>query len=504
MAKYNYPEHYAKSLATALKLVRHLKSSGKYDLFRGQNHTYPLCPSIARHPEAIQTNTALLNRFASWVHERDSLSSLHDNRDAIMAVAQHYGMPTPFLDFTTDPDVAAFFASDMGSNPRPKQTACILCLNRTTFERSWEDLNARYRADTGQDLVRIVEIDVQNLWRLQAQSGLFIDMRVDANMFEMFSHMLHIYFPLPSHHDDSLNDKYYPKNKSHIEILLDQHFLIETYNAREAQLEAMFGTVIKASDFDALGEKAAFKEGELPDDHQSWSAAALKSWMNEPNEVYDVAASTEIHQLKIDTTSGANFAAGSIHTQMMAILSRPSARNRLGDSWEVRDQTGVTVRESEGDMDEKSRPLGEIVCLLFDGMRLQPYEDAEIANAISNYITLNCFPSWQTMKEWWGSVTGIELDGGSVRARGFCGGSTLVDALRPDFEDLLSQGALAEFEARGIDVALHFLIDPRRLFDMGKFRKLFAEQVIPTTALVRVEGYVFHYNIADIRVFGLS
>ena len=421
-----------------------------------------------------------------------------------MAVAQHYGMPTPFLDFTTEPDVAAFFASDTGGRPRPKQTACILCLNRATFEQSWEDLNASYRADSGQDLVRIVEIDVQNLWRLHAQSGLFIDMRVDANLFEMFSHMLHIYFPLPSHHDTKLNDKYYPKNKSHVELLLDQHFLIETYDGREARLKAIFGSVIKAGDLASLGEQGAFNKARLPDAHPSWSEVALEPWKVEPKEVYDVAISTEIHGLAIDTTSDPNSAAASIHAQVMTVLGKSNARNRLGDSWEVRDQAGAMAHENEGDMDESPRPLGEVVRLLYDGMRFKPYEDAEIASAIANYVTLNCFPSWPTMTEWWGSITGVELDGGSVRARGFCGGSTLIDTLRPDFEELLTPDARAEFKAEGIRAALHFLIDPRRLFEFQKFRKMFAEQVIPTTALVRVEGYVLHYNIADVRVFGLS
>lgn len=502
--KYNYPEHHAKSLDSALKLVRYLKKSGRYDLFRGQNHTFPLCPSIARRPEMIEANQALLNRFASWVHGHNSLSSLHNNRDAIMAVAQHYGMPTPLLDFTTEPDVAAFFASDIGGKPRPKQTACILCLNRATFEQSWEDLNTRYRADSGQDLVRVVDIDVKNLWRLHAQSGLFIDMRVDANLFEMFSHMLHIYFPLPSQHDAKLNDKYYPKNKSHVELLLDQHFLIETYDDREARLEAIFDSVIKVGDPESLGEERAFNEAQLPEVHPSWSEATLAPWKIEPNEVYDVTTSTEIHGLTIDTISDPNSAAASIHAQVMMVFGKSNARNRLGDSWEVRDQAGTLVFENEGDVDDSTRPLGEVVQLLFHGMRFKPYEDAEIASTIANYVTLNCFPSWQTMTEWWGGITGVELDGGSVRARGFCGGPALIDALRPDFVELLTPDALAEFKAEGISAALSFLIDPRRLFEFHKFRKMFAEQVIPTTAIIRVEGYVLHYNIADVRVFGLS
>lgn len=501
---YNYPEHHAKNLDSALKLVKYLKESGKYDLFRGQNHTFPLCPSIARKPDMAEINTELLERFASWVHKQGTLSSLHNNLDAIIAVAQHYGMPTPFLDFTTEPEVAAFFASDTGSAPRGKQTACILCLNRAAFEESWKDMNARYHADCGHSLVRLVDIDVQNLWRLHAQSGLFIDMRVDADTFEMFSGMLHIYFPLPDYHDPNLNDKYYPKNKSHIELLLDQHFLIETYDERAKKLELFFGATIQAGDLERLGEEKVFHHGQLPDVHPSWSEAELVSWRHEPNEVYNGNISSNIYALTVDITNDVKTAAAFIHTQIMEVLEKEHARKRLSVSWIVKDQAGILLYESEADEGDEPRLLGEVVQLLFDGMRSKPYEDTEVASAIANYIVLNCYQSWEGMQELWGNIIGIELDGGNVRARGFCGELALVNALRSDLEELLTPGALVEFKDQGVEFALSRLIDPSRLFEFNSFRKMFAEEVIPTTALIRVEGYVLHYNIADLRVFGLS
>lgn len=501
---YNYPEHRAKNLNSALKLAKQLKKAGKFDLFRGQTHTYPVRPSIARQPELIDTNQALLNRFASWVHEQETLKSLHDDPDAIMAVAQHYGMATPFLDFTTEPDVAAFFASYTNDQRPPEGTACILCLNRNVFEKSWEDLNERYRTSTGKNLVRVVEIDVNNLWRLHAQRGLFIDVRVATDLFEMFSRMLHIYFPLPASHDLTLNDKYYPKNKSHLELLLDQHFLIETYDNREALLKQMFDTVITSSNFHRVGERGAFSDGELPHAHPSWCSNSLEPWETEPSEGFDLEAAPVMHVLTINTRLDANSAATSLHAQVLAKIHEYNARKWQRNSWEVRNQSGEMVHEDEGHLDDRALPLGDIVGLIFDGMRLKPFDDSEIASAIANYITLHCFPAWETMTQWWGTVTGIELDGNNVRVRGFCGGQTLSDALRTDFSELLTPEALENFETEGISRALDFVIEPRRLFEFGKFRKMFAEQVIPTTAYVRVEGYVLHYNIADIRVFGLS
>ena len=141
-----------------------------------------------------------------------------------------------------------------------------------------------------------------------------------------------IHLPLPSRHDAKLNDKYYPKNKSHVELLLDQHFLIETYDDREVRLKAIFDMVIKVGDPQSLGEEGAFNEARLPDPHPSWSEAALEPWKVEPNEVYDVATSARTHRLAIDTTFDPNSAAASIHAQVMTVLGKPNARNRLGES----------------------------------------------------------------------------------------------------------------------------------------------------------------------------
>jgi hypothetical protein len=418
-----------------------------------------------------------------------------------MAIAQHYGMPTPFLDFTTDPDVAAFFASDISGELRPKQYACILCLNRETLKKSWAELNKRHSEQQGFELVRVIEIGVKNLWRLQAQKGIFLDIRVDPNFFEMFSFMLHIYFPLPEHHDGSLNAKYYPVNKSHVELLLDQHFLIETYEDREKHLLEMFGTKITAGHLDFTGEAKCFKGESYPDVHASWTNDALAPWLIEPDEIYE--GDSRVHTLTIDRRLNANAATALLRTQIVAILKENGTRYRLSNAWLVQDETGKAVVKDGMDEDGQAY-IGVGVRLIYDGMRPKPYEDKEIASAIASYITLSCYPFSETMNGWWGEVIGIEMDGGGVRVRGFCSKFDLANALRLDFASHLTEEAAEEFKRGGIEEALGMLIDPYRMFDMGKFRKIFAEQIIPTTAQIRVEGNVLHFNFADLRVFGLA
>src|SRR6516162_9251618 len=114
VVKYNYPEHYCKTATSAIKLAEELKARGEYDIFRGQRHTFDIRPSISREGVDREAASRRLNEFADWVHRTPDLSSLHGNLDAILAVAQHYGIQTPLLDFSYSPQVAGFFATDGG------------------------------------------------------------------------------------------------------------------------------------------------------------------------------------------------------------------------------------------------------------------------------------------------------------------------------------------------------------------------------------------------------
>ena len=241
MVKYKYPEHFCKNAADAIKLAEKLQASGDYDLFRGQRHTFPIVPSIFRPGVDREKAVARLSAFTNWVHRTQDLNSLHGNEDAIVAVAQHHGIKTTFLDFTHSPQVAGFFATDGGLNG---DVGTIVCVNRRRFIGSWAGMSERHVSSNGYPLVSVVEIEVKNLWRLQAQSGLFIRCHVDLTMLEMFSFMLHIYFPQRAGTTVMKADDIYPPEQSHLEVMLDHYFLIETYEERDRQFNAIFDAVI--------------------------------------------------------------------------------------------------------------------------------------------------------------------------------------------------------------------------------------------------------------------
>jgi len=210
MTKYDYPEHYEKNISSAIQLAERLKESGEYDLFRGQRHTFPIQPTAGRSGVDQQAVNDQLNEFASWVHETPDLKSLHGNKNAILAVAQHYGLKTHLLDFSRSPKIAGFFATD---GAEEDNTGTIICVNKKRFIASWDDLNKQYYNDEGILLTEIVDIDVKNLWRLQAQEGEFLRCHVDPNLLEMFSCFLHIYFPQESRKPVINIENIYPSNK---------------------------------------------------------------------------------------------------------------------------------------------------------------------------------------------------------------------------------------------------------------------------------------------------
>src|SRR5476651_1944447 len=125
--QYNYPEHYSKNASSAIKLAKELKLKGEYDFFRGQNNTYDIQPSISRIGVNKHESSKKLNEFAHWVYSTPELSSLHGNISAILAVAQHYGLKTPLLDFSYSPEIAGFFATNEG---KMGDTGTIICVNK--------------------------------------------------------------------------------------------------------------------------------------------------------------------------------------------------------------------------------------------------------------------------------------------------------------------------------------------------------------------------------------
>ena len=500
---YHYPEHHAADVWSAISLAEALRANGAYDLFRGQRHTFPIMPSAFRPGVDHDDVVSILDDFATWVHNTPDLSSLHENLDAITAVAQHYGLKTPFLDFSYSPRVAGYFATDGG---KAGDTGTIICINRERFRRSWETMNGQHHASNGFPLTDIVEIDVKNLWRLQAQEGAFVRCHVTPTVLEMFSYMLHIYFPQNPGTVVEATDRIYPAERSHLEVLLDQYFLVQSYPDRQRRLRELWDDIIQLPS-QALEDAVLsfFKSNKLPDNHPSWETAFARSWLEEPDEEYGPTRRHRTAQLVLPTQDYS----GNVEREVERIVSGVIATTQTGDrpnmNWNITfpdgrpvyvNGEGVTPLQDEWTEYSMSEALNTI----YSGMRYLPYTDQQIVRAITRYIVMTGFGIHKVM----GDACGVEFEGAGVRGRGFCSPSRVRNALRDDFYQLVKPDKLNEDGELGFGDLLFTGRFIRTAYLFEKFVELFVEDLIPTQAVLAVEGLVIGLNPMRLEVMGES
>jgi hypothetical protein len=104
-------------------------------VFRGLgDEQFTLSPTVGRglHYELAQER-ALLELFKRRLPEFRGEASFTELDH--LALAQHHGLPTRLLDWTTNPLVAAFFA--VTANPGPRQVRTVLPSGRSAKALSW-------------------------------------------------------------------------------------------------------------------------------------------------------------------------------------------------------------------------------------------------------------------------------------------------------------------------------------------------------------------------------
>tara|TARA_R110002072_G_scaffold67230_3_gene165234 strand:+ start:5857 stop:6606 length:750 start_codon:yes stop_codon:yes gene_type:complete len=114
-----------KTIQSLLKAIEQLRSSDDDEplVFRGEtSDARKLLPKSAR-PEYQGPDWQL--SFDAWERKARELKKLPANEWRRLALAQHHGLATPLLDWSSNPLVAAYFCA--GSGTEPERDGTVFC-----------------------------------------------------------------------------------------------------------------------------------------------------------------------------------------------------------------------------------------------------------------------------------------------------------------------------------------------------------------------------------------
>ncbi len=495
------------SVQEAVELGQELKEQGLYDWFRGQvNEDWPPMSSMGRVSSGgdKEKENRTLRRtimFGGWLKSIPELRYiLEDERgNDLIAIMQHYGIPTHYIDFTTDPGVAGFFAADTTEPPSAAQS-CIYCLNSENLMSHWDTLKTLDERQGAN--IELVQVDVRNLWRLQAQRGVFLYANYNWHIDYPMDRIVFPYSGYPSYPTRQI---IYPEDKSPLEQLLDQYFSLENTTFAKEQMDELIASLQaqgrNASNVTWETFAGGFYAEAFIDEKQ---IIPLDSW-RELSE-WDVSQEEDYYQ-----TVGRSITLSlKGHSEAKAIGKAVSfgARQVLRGDPSIRSKT-VTWLFNDAPASLPADELSKTLRPLWNAMRRLPYSNGEIADALGSVAGLmaggfRSNAARETQQEqlsnyFGGAVVYLEFsnqDGSS--SRGFVVLEELRRALGRNFSELLTDERQSFADLPKLFRAIY---NPRLMFDFTALKGLFARQLIPTQVLLKRDVLVA--NPAQLKTFGL-
>jgi FRG domain len=487
----------------AIELAYRLRAEGRYDWFRGQLVDLPPYSSALRiglqdGTEAYERNKRRIKRFLDWVSATPQLLPLLKSGDAhsLSAILQHYGIATHYLDFTTDPGVAGFFACDT-NHPPAATVSCIYCLNSLDLAACWDSVR---HLESRRDMkIERVVVDVSNLWRLEAQAGVFL--YVNYN-WDVDYPMDRIVFPYTGYPPAPTRERIYPQARSFLEQMLDQYFdLDQSVSTNEKVREWLASRGDEHGQYTITGlprrlYEEAFDDASTLTTVASWSESAIEAWLTIPNERFLETVGRSL-ELQLGADSSASGIMGDVRFGIAQSLRFESSLRTLDLQFRFASAPGLL----------NTALLSDLLRRAWNGMRALPFPAEDIAECLGRVAALHVLgfadmsydEQERCLEAHMGRVKRVEFgppDGASTQA--WASMEDLVAAVRPDMRALLKD----QYRARVEDPSKLFTLvqDPRLIFDFEPFRRLFARSLIATQVLDRRR--FIHFNPATVFAFG--
>ncbi|GEM_PF-2367938 len=495
----------ADNVEDAVKAMERLRDMGHAQWFRGQIRNWPkLVPTVYR--DSVDFNEALseLNRFFYWAKNEPGLEKIAQSTDALIAVAQHYGLPTSFLDFTTNPRVAGYFASASKEPPPHGDESCIYYLNTEEADDIWG-----YLPKDGNPIPERLVLDVTNLWRLEAQEGVFV-FCPSANLNWIYP-IDRIVFPYQGPIDFPLDADIYPERESPLEARLREYFEGEKNRRGGKEFKRLWGIpahiIPEENRLHITAE--LYKPEEFvttPTAHESWADDALEPWCNLRREYWREVQRTPSLVYAVNS-------AGPIEAEtekfgkyvLNAFAGNPTIRQKLV-LW------SITIDQYDNaNVDQ----INKAVQRVWDEMTRLPWSDDDIAHALAETLRFSLWVEYvrgrkelsdyqlvqEAVQRLFQKPFWIEFGPeGDSYSRAWVNESDLLGAVREDFESMLRPEERRNIVGHGINTLLSAR-SPSLLFDFQKLSQLFPAQIIPSQAVFYPEKPL-HATPARLHILG--
>ncbi|GHT33230.1 hypothetical protein FACS189434_06830 [Bacteroidia bacterium] len=486
------------SMQEALALANKLKKDEAFELFRGHaSKDWEIVSSASRISDDLRDDfLQKIANFYSFCKKNNILKSYidSDKDDKFIAIAQHYGLCTNFLDFTSSPEIAMYFATH-DKCCKVGEKCVIVCLNKKEFEHEVNNGYTNYiLSKQNLPIPRIVECDIKNLWRLNAQKGCFIELPyINYDKIYGFDK---IYFPYSEPFNDIKDTDIYPERKSPIEIELDKFFM-DIRMIENSKTVKTFPNVVQ---FDVDLEPTLEQKNKIFKDFSKLSAHS--SWKNIDNE-WVVEKQIEWkyegnrNQIQIDCQKLIDNDSDYLN-KLTGIIDKH--RNELinlevinADNFISRNLIGYSG--SKPIFTNSKITISGKIKTMFDGMNILPYSNEQIVNAISELLNIELhFEEINKI-----NVEFLEnIDGKGYYSR--------ACILKDDYRNLLRDDILTYLNSEYLSTNPNFEdimllgCDMSFVSDFNKFVDLFAKRIIPFQIFLNRNPILF--NPAKIKIFG--
>lgn len=438
----------------ALAFCDQLSKSGTADLFRGQTKDWPsITPSLFRGNDIQRAKaTAILTQFIEWANAVPQMARYWGNPKQITAIAQHYGIPTPYLDLTTDPQTAAVFAATSATETSDDQ-AVIYCFKR-------HDL---------QELPNCVlhELDVANLWRLKAQRGLFLEILAEADVSSLRRSAIRVHFPARRLREEEQR-RIYPPRKSALETVIDQWIYRHTI---DGVLSDVVPTGLRLS-IRRYSYPGVARWRAIPDLDAGWISWE-DGWVFQNDEEIVSPRQDDRREIVLPSERSIHKAFDRLKVQIWRIIRRYRSEKQPFDF-----QVTITDHPVE------SALASVILNRCWDGLRVHPYSDESIVCCLASTAVALRWRIDHPDVDWenllWGEVESIDaapvgghLDSASVSK------IRLMDAFHEKHYGILTEYSRRKSYADK-KFLTNYIVDPWILFDFEKFSRIFVEEFIPS------------------------